>query len=59
MDPVFACDMTAMNPTQRARHHELAAVLRPAIAGTEELADGYAARFDTPRALDAFRSTKS
>jgi hypothetical protein len=46
MDPVFACDMTAMNPTQRARHHELAAVLRPAIAGTEELADGYAARFE-------------
>jgi hypothetical protein len=46
MDPVFACDMTAMNPTQRARHHELAVVLRPAILATEELDDGYAARFE-------------
>src|SRR5688572_27298300 len=45
MDTVFACDMTAMNSSQRARHHELAARLRPAIVATEELDDGYAACF--------------
>ena len=42
----FACDMTAFSPAQRARHHELASAIRPAIVGTEETADGYAARFE-------------
>jgi hypothetical protein len=45
MDPVFACDMTAMTAAERARHGVLASKLRPAIAGTEELEDGYVARF--------------
>jgi len=46
MDPVFACDMTAMTGVQRARHHELAKRLRPAVVATEELVDGYALRFE-------------
>jgi hypothetical protein len=46
MSVVFACDMTALNPGQRARHHDLARIIRPAIAATEELDDGYAARFE-------------
>jgi hypothetical protein len=45
METKFVCDMTALDPHERARHHALAATLRPAILGFEELADGYAARF--------------
>jgi hypothetical protein len=47
MDTPFFCDMTAMTPEQRARHHALAAELRPAVLAFEELPDGYAARFAT------------
>ena len=45
METPFACDMTALDPRQRARHHALAHQLRPAIIEFEELLDGYAARF--------------
>ncbi len=45
MESRFACDLTAMTPEQRARHHALALLLRPAVVEFEELADGYAARF--------------
>jgi len=40
----FFCDMTALSAPERARHQELAKLLRPAVLETKELADGYAAR---------------
>ena len=47
MKTVYACDMSALTGPQRTRHHELAAVLRPAITAAEEIDDGYALRFET------------
>ena len=37
----FACDMTALSPEQRARHHELAALSQSSLAAVHELSDGY------------------
>ena len=37
----FVCDMTALSGEQRARHHELAAVLQSLLAAIRELPDGY------------------
>ena len=45
MESPFVCDMMALTPEQRARHHELAEQLRPASLEMAELPDGYAARF--------------
>ena len=45
MTTSFSCDMAALDPTARARHHALARELRPAVLAFEELPDGYAARF--------------
>ena len=45
MESPFVCDMTALTSDERARHRELAGRLVAAVAGLEELADGYAARF--------------
>jgi len=44
-DPFF-CDMTALSSEQRARHHELAALLQSSLAAIRELPDGY--DFDFP-----------
>jgi len=46
MPTPFVCDMTALDPTERARHRVLAMQLRPAVVAFEELPDGYAARFE-------------
>ena len=45
MSNSFVCDLTALDPTQRARYRGLAHYLRPAVEAFEELPDGYAARF--------------
>lgn len=45
MESPFVCDMKALTPEQRARHHALAMRLRPAVIAFDELPDGYAARF--------------
>jgi hypothetical protein len=37
----FFCDMTALTSEQRARHHELAALLQSSLASIRELPDGY------------------
>jgi hypothetical protein len=37
----FFCDMTALSNKQRARHHELAALLQTSLAAIRELPDGY------------------
>jgi hypothetical protein len=37
----FFCDMTALSGEQRARHHELAALLQNWLAAIRELPDGY------------------
>jgi hypothetical protein len=42
----FACDMSALDPDQRARHRVLAGRLRPIVRAFEELENGYAVRFD-------------
>lgn len=44
MTSVFACDMSALTPEQRKRHHALAQKLRAAVIEFKELPDGYAAR---------------
>jgi hypothetical protein len=44
MKSPFFCDMNAMTPEQRSRHHALAVQLRPAVLEFKELPDGYAAR---------------
>lgn len=41
----FYCDMTALSTEQRARHHELAALLQSSLAAVQELADGYEFEF--------------
>ncbi|HEY1526457.1 MAG TPA: hypothetical protein VGH51_09495 [Candidatus Angelobacter sp.] len=41
----FACDMTALTPQQRQRHHGLGKVLRASLLGMQELADGYEFEF--------------
>ena len=46
MPTPFVCDMTALDPSKRARHRALAMELRPAVVAFEELPDGYAARFE-------------
>jgi hypothetical protein len=43
-DSPFACDLRALDPTQRERHHELLKVLASAFRGHRELADGYSFR---------------
>src|SRR5438270_6541796 len=37
----FACNMNALSPTERARHHELVGQLRPALKAVHEPEDGY------------------
>jgi hypothetical protein len=41
----FFCDMTALTGEQRARHHELAALLQASLSGIRELLDGYGFEF--------------
>jgi hypothetical protein len=41
----FACNMGALSPEQRARHHELGKQLQAAPASVHELPDGYAFEF--------------
>lgn len=49
----FACDMTALSPKQRARHHELAGLLQSSLAAIRELPDGYDFEFSwTPDTYD-------
>jgi hypothetical protein len=48
----FACDMTALTNEQRARHHELAALLQASRSRIRELPDGY--EFDFPWSLDRY-----
>ena len=43
-DP-FACNMHALSPEQRSRHHELAEKLLSALAAVHELRDGYEFEF--------------
>jgi hypothetical protein len=43
--PVFACSLTALDATQRARHKELTGRLRQAVTGLRELGSGYAFSF--------------
>jgi hypothetical protein len=37
----FFCDMTALTNVQRARHHELAALLQSSLSAIRELPGGY------------------
>lgn len=37
----FVCDMTALSGEQRARHHEVAALLQSSLEAVRELSDGY------------------
>jgi hypothetical protein len=48
----FACDMTALTSEQRARHHELAALLQASLSGIRELPDGY--DFEFPWTVDRY-----
>jgi hypothetical protein len=48
----FVCDMTALSNEQRARHHELAALLQNWLAAIQELPDGY--NFEFPWSLDTY-----
>ena len=41
----FACDMTAIDPSDRPRHLDLIHELFLAVESVDELADGYAFRF--------------
>jgi hypothetical protein len=41
----IACDMSALDVGQRARHRELVRTLQVGIQGSAELADGYALRY--------------
>lgn len=52
--PVFACDLSAITPQQRARHSELAGRWRGGVQALEELPDGYALVFESTaeRALE-------
>src|ERR1051326_621154 len=51
----FACDMAALSGEQRARHHELVALLQSTLIAVHELPDGYDFEFswnpDTYNAL--------
>src|SRR5579872_7358233 len=49
----FACDMTALSSEQRARYHELAALLQSSLAIIRELADGYEFEFSWERTMYA------
>ena len=53
-ESVFACNIHAFTPQQRARHTVLARRLRDEAEALEELSDGYAFRFpaDANRALE-------
>ncbi|HZE22940.1 MAG TPA: hypothetical protein VE054_03025, partial [Blattabacteriaceae bacterium] len=48
----FACDMTALTSEQRARHHELAALLQASLSGIREMSNGY--DFEFPWSLDIY-----
>ena len=48
----FYCDMTALSTEQRARHHELAALLQFSLTAIRELPDGY--DFEFPWSLDTY-----
>ena len=48
----FFCDMTALSSEQRARHHELAALLQSSLEAVHELPDGY--DFEFPWSPDAY-----
>jgi hypothetical protein len=48
----FACDMTALTSEQRARHHELAALLQVSLSRIRELPDGY--DFEFPWNVDIY-----
>jgi hypothetical protein len=48
----FVCDMTALSTEQRARHHELAALLQSSLAAIRELPDGY--DFEFPLSPDTY-----
>jgi len=48
----FFCDMTALSGEQRARHHELAALLQNWLAAIRELPDRY--NFEFPWSLDTY-----
>jgi hypothetical protein len=48
----FFCDMTALSNKQRARHHELAALLQTSLAAIRELPDGY--NFEFPWSRDTY-----
>jgi hypothetical protein len=50
----FFCDMTALSSEQRARHHELAALLQSSLAAIHELLDGY--EFEFPWYADAYKA---
>jgi hypothetical protein len=41
----FFCDMTALTSEQRARHHELTALLHSSLSQIRELPDGYDCEF--------------
>jgi hypothetical protein len=48
----FFCDMTALTSEQRARHHELAALLQASLSGIREMSNGY--DFEFPWSLDIY-----
>jgi len=45
LNPMFVCDINALNPDQRRRHGVLAKILRSAVVQFVELPNGYAAKF--------------
>ena len=45
MESPFACDMTALDAEQRARHYRFAEQLSAVVLEFKELPDGYAAQF--------------
>ena len=53
MTSTFFCDLEALTPQQRERHHQLAQELRPLVAKFRELADGYAAEFRSSHAIES------
>jgi len=48
------CDITALSSEQRARHHELAAVLKSLVATIRELPNGY--EFEFPWNPDTYKA---
>ncbi|MCY7375621.1 MAG: hypothetical protein LH472_06575 [Pyrinomonadaceae bacterium] len=45
MESVFACNMNALDKTQRGRYNTITQTLKDARQELQELADGYAFRF--------------